>query len=210
VTLLSAREAEALRRDVHWSGANGVVVPNGVPESPVEPLPAWQDRDPRILVVGRIEPGKRSTDILETAERLGVPVTFVGACNPAAREYGERFASAVRDAQHATWLGARERTEVLDLMAHSRVLLNFSWVEVQSLVDIEAAMQGCWVVACSNGSSAEHLGGHVVELPEDRIVDAVRAAAARARSDAGPGTPSYGATWRGAARALLDVYSGPT
>ena len=41
-------------------------------------------------------------------------------------------------------------------MSQSRVLLNASWAEVQSLVDLEAISRGCQVFCTLTGSTYEH------------------------------------------------------
>ncbi len=63
--------------------------------------------------------------------------------------------------------------EVLAVYGKSRVLLNASWVEVQSLVDIEAASAGCFVVNTGSGSSMEWLGDAVTEVAAGDVKAAV-------------------------------------
>jgi glycosyltransferase involved in cell wall biosynthesis len=204
VFVLGVRESEALQTDYGWSRRNEVVAPNGADSIPAT-VP-WRDRVPRILVVGRVEPRKRQLDILAAADREGVAVTFVGAANPNAGEYAARFRAAAARSPHSEWLGAVDRAQVLDLMQHSRVLLNFSWAEVQSLVDLEAAAAGCWVVANRTGATAEWLGDGVVTFERDALVEAVREARRRSTAEAGPAALAYDWTWQRTAGVLAEAY----
>ena len=172
VLVLSDGERRWLQEDFGTTGSNIVLTPNGGPE----PARAHK-REPRILVVGRIEARKRQLEALRAAEDLGVALTFVGTGSPNQRAYSESFAAAVSQSVKSNWLGALPHAEVTQLMANSTVLLNCSWAEVQSLVDLEAAAAGCWVVSTADGgASKEWLGGAIVELGADDVDAAVKAA----------------------------------
>ena len=106
-----------------------------------------------------------------------------------------------------TWVGPKSRAEVLALLASSRVLVNASWVEVQSLVDLEAATMGCAVVTSRTGHSREWLGGAVVAEDGDDLDALLRRAAALAAADApAPAASAYDRTWQQAAEQLARVY----
>lgn len=205
VTLLAQGEAAALSADTGWRARNGVLIPNGRPrsESPAVAL-GWSERDIGVLVVGRVEPRKRQLEVARAAAELGVQVTIVGPLTQPDGAFAAGFRAAAA-APGVSYLGARTHAEVLALMGRSRVLLNASWVEVQSLVDLEAAFMGCFVVANDGGNSAEWLPEHVTEvgpqlsvmLPEaQRLADLSR----------GPGVPSYPWTWDESGRVLLQTY----
>lgn len=205
VCYLSEREARSLVGDFGWGRRNGILTPNGAGER----RRAEGDREPRILVVGRIEPRKRQLEILSEADLQAVPITFVGALNPNQGTYGRRFESAISRSTSSQWLGPLPAREVLDLMAHSSVLLNASWVEVQSLVDLEAAHQGCWlVVTTDGGSTADWLPGMVTEVPSDDLGLAVAAANKKRTDPEHPGHSawSYPHTWETTSAILEDAY----
>ena len=93
----------------------------------------------------------------------------------------------------------------MGLLSDSRVLVNASWVEVQSLVDLEAAAMGCCVVASPAGHTVEWLGRGVREVPGsmDQILDV---ALEQARTTEPPPKLDYRWTWEDAAAALDRVY----
>ena len=62
VFTLTAGVGEGLTRDFGWKRRNGVLTPNGIPDA-VRDQPTWSERE-GILVVGRIEPRKRSLDLV--------------------------------------------------------------------------------------------------------------------------------------------------
>src|SRR5690606_20347363 len=142
--------------------SEAILTPNGRPE----PVGSRLSRVPRILVVGRIETRKRSLDVARVSRDMNVPITFVGGVNQNEPSYIEDFRSIVDQTPILTWTGEVDHARVLELMSSSTVLLNCSWVEVQSLVDLEAAFRGCRVITVANGgSSKEWLGENVIEYP---------------------------------------------
>lgn len=206
VLLLSQRERDEMAVDLGYRGANHVTVPNGL-ESLGAPLLPWAQRERRVVVVGRIEPRKRQVEVLEAANRLGVPLTFVGAPNDGRPQYMARFRDALA-AGPSEWVGALPREDVLGLMGRSRVLLNLSWVEVQSLVDLEGAAAGCYVVTSAAGSTKEWLGDLVDEFPVAELDAAVERAHELSQVSHSPAPFDYVHTWASAANRLRAVYRG--
>jgi glycosyltransferase involved in cell wall biosynthesis len=204
VFTLNASEEEALKSDFAYSG-HCVRTPNGAPALKA-PRKDWDDRAERIVVVGRIEPRKRQLDLLRAADKLGVGLTFVGACTTSAADYGNTFQTAIDASAHSQWLGPITHDEVVELMASSRVVLNFSWVEVQSLVDIEAARAGCFVVASEGGTSPSDLPGTVHVAPASDPTQAVDLASRFCRAARGPASRPYDASWETTARTLEAEY----
>lgn len=203
VFLLSETEGRALRTDFNWHGHNGLLTPNGRPH--LEDLQASPDA--RILVVGRIEPRKRQLELLSAADRLGVPVVFVGAGNPNQRSYVSKFEEAIQSSTRSEWLRSLSHDDVVELMQASRVLINASWVEVQSLVDLEAACAGCWVVTTKDGgSSREWLGSGVVQFGKDQLVEAVQEAERLRTSSSRPPVPDYAHTWASTSATIARAY----
>ena len=210
VALLAEGEGRDLQRLTGWSGRNGLLVPNGRPEAvPGFAAPEWERREPgSVLVVGRIEPRKRQLEVARAANRLQVPISFIGPLTDASTAYSQEFVSLAASSTSVAHLGAMGREEVLQHMGAARVLLNASWVEVQSLVDLEAAQLGCAVVTAGTGHSREWLGALVVDVPGG-VDDLVRAAADRAAAgEPSPPSSSYAATWDAAAGRLAELYEG--
>lgn len=204
VLLLSKNEGRSLRADYGWTGKNGHLTPNGMPHRAQSDAPKLA----RILVVGRVEARKRQVEIVQVADALGVPVTFIGPGNPNQGSYFETFQRLVANSRLSEWLGPLPHDEVTQLMASSRVLLNASWVEVQSLVDLEAASLGCRVVTTYDaGSSLEWLGpDFVTELGSADLHGAVARAEEFRCADGASPAPTYGHTWHDTARSLMTIY----
>jgi glycosyltransferase involved in cell wall biosynthesis len=210
VALLAEGEGRDLRRLTGWTVRNEVVIPNGRPEDLDLALRGpWAERPAgSIVVVGRIEPRKRQLDLARAATRLGIPVRFVGPFADDSSAYADAFRAVVVEGvvRHD---GPKDRGEVLALLGSSRVLVNASWVEVQSLVDLEAATMGCAVVTTSTGHSREWLGDAVTAADGDDLDALLRRAQALAAADASaPAAAGYDRTWEQAAEQLEQVYLG--
>jgi glycosyltransferase involved in cell wall biosynthesis len=210
VALLADGEGRDLRRLTGWSAGNDVVIPNGRPEDLDLGLRTpWADRAVgSIVVVGRIEPRKRQLDVARVATRLGIPVRFVGPFADEGSAYATAFKAVVAEGvvRHD---GPKDRAEVLALLGASRVLVNASWVEVQSLVDLEGATMGCVVVTSRTGHSGEWLGEAVTAEDGDDLDALLRRAAALAAEDAPPPPEArYDRTWLQAAEQLEQAYLG--
>lgn len=211
VTVLALGEERSLRRDTGWKKNNQRLIPNGISmlecddESVVEQI--WGDRPCGIVVAGRIEPRKRQLEVAVEAIRLGISVVFIGPLSNSASNYGKSFVELVRSGPGLTWKGGLPHEEVLRNLGTAKVLLNASWVEVQSLVDLEAAFSNCYVVAASTGNSKEWLPSHVTEKDPGGIGDMLAAASNLAALNTGPGLPSYNFTWKEAGQRLHSVYT---
>lgn len=207
VALLAAGEGADLRSLTGWHGRNAILVPNGRPaDADLAQRTPWRDRDETILVVGRIEPRKRPLEIARAAHAEQVRVTFIGQQVAGADAYIRDFDALAQSSDYVEYLGPRSRAAVLAAMGSARVLLNGSWVEVQSLVDLEAAFMGSAVVATAAGHSKEWLGD-AVTVVDGPLEELVRASAAIARDpDRTVMIPEYEWTWERASERLLDVY----
>ncbi|WP_375406720.1 glycosyltransferase [uncultured Amnibacterium sp.] len=209
VALLAEGEGRDLRRLTGWRADNDLVVPNGRPEDLDLALRRpWADRPPgSIVVVGRIEPRKRQLELARAAVAVGVPVRFVGPFADETNAYASAFTDLVAANAILSHDGAKDRSEVLALLGSSRVLVNASWVEVQSLVDLEAATMGCAVVTTRTGHSREWLGDAVTAEDGDDLGALLRRAAALAAASAPvPAASRYDRTWEQAAEQLAEVY----
>lgn len=211
VALLAEGEGRDLAVDTGWKGENGFLCANGIPVHVPDTTRSckadWQARSTPIVVVGRIEARKRQLEVARLAAQKGVSVTFVGAANPNGRAYVGEFEQIVARHDCLQWLQGMPSLQVLEVMRKSRVLLNASWVEVQSLVDIEAALEGCYVVANANGNSQEWLGASVSLYDADDLETGLLKAVALSERSYGPGVCQYTWTWDDAVSRLVDAYS---
>ena len=211
VALLAEGEGRDLRRLSGWRARNELVVPNGRPEDLDLGLRApWAERPAgSIVVVGRIEPRKRQLELARAAVRTGVPVRFIGPFADEGSAYATAFKDVVATSATVQHDGPKDRAEVLALLGTSRVLVNASWVEVQSLVDLEAATMGCAVVTTRTGHSREWLGDAITAEDGDDLEALLRRAAALAAEEAPAPVPTdYERTWKQAAEQLEQAYLG--
>jgi glycosyltransferase involved in cell wall biosynthesis len=211
VALLAEGERRALMRDTAWHGNNGLLIPNGapaaVPNADQGQSGDWADRPIDVCVVGRIEPRKRQLETAMAAGKHGVAITFVGQGSPSSPRYVKEFELAVSANSNLHWAGALDHEGVLQLMRKSRVMLNASWVEVQSLVDIEGASAGCWVVVGRGGNSPEWLPDSVIFVDSHNVDLILSAVANVLKSQIGPRSSKYKYTWKMAADQLKQVYA---
>ncbi|MCC2033587.1 hypothetical protein [Microbacterium allomyrinae] len=208
VALLAPGEGTDLTVDTGWSGKNAVLVPNGKPDRPDHAdLVAWANREIPIIAVGRIEPRKRSLELAREAHDHRTSVVFVGSLGDPDSTYGRQFTELTRTSPFADYRGPVDHATALELIAHSRTLVNASWVEVQSLVDLEAAHLGTRVVSVPNGNSRDWLPAHVSYTGGFALRSLLELAARESTSDTGPGVPDYAWDWARSASALLELYS---
>ncbi|HEV2475577.1 MAG TPA: glycosyltransferase [Candidatus Dormibacteraeota bacterium] len=129
-----------------WAAAGvevGGVLPNGVPEQPLDVPPVERVA----LVAGRISPEKGIEDAIAAARSLGLPVRVAGA------HYDPSYAP---DLGGATILGSLPRGELRRLMAASAVTIcAVRWDEPFGMVAAEAQMAGCPVAAYHRGAMPE-------------------------------------------------------
>lgn len=207
VLLLADGEGRDISADTGWSGQNAVVLPNGRPRASGQER-SWSDRDIPVLTVGRIEPRKRSAQIATAAHDGRVPLTMVGPIVDPSTKYARDFLDLVNASPHVRYLGPQKHGDVLDLMGRSKVLLNPSWVEVQSLVDLEGAFSGARVVSFPNGNSSEWLPDHVTEVPNFAVTELLEVARGQSRITGPPPIPAYDWDWGRVSKELMQVYEG--
>lgn len=208
VALLAEGERKSLIRDTGWLGKNGLLVPNGAPRiSGRGGDREWADRENDVCVVGRVEPRKRQLEVARVASQHGLRIKFVGPASPTSPLYAEEFQSVVASNPNLEWTGGVEHSTVLDVMQNSRVMLNASWVEVQSLVDIEGSAAGCWVVVGRGGNSAEWLPDGTIFVDSHDVDDILAEVVEALRRNSGPAAFNYPHTWEMAAAQLAAVYA---
>ena len=208
VFTLSRVEEECLRRETGWQGRNSVRVPNGAPERPIPEL-GWESRSSELICIGRIEPRKRQLELARIARDRGIRIKFLGGLNSDVPRYGQEFEAVVSSTQGLSWRGQCSAEEVGRELGSSRILVNASWAEVQSLVDLEAIANGCLVYCCLTGSTYEHsphstwvYGIHDLELLLVSAWETSRLDQSPHRVD----PVEYRWTWMDAASALSDEY----
>jgi glycosyltransferase involved in cell wall biosynthesis len=207
VMLLAPGEGRALTRDTGWRGANSALVPNGSPSNISSAHPsAWGDRDIDLIVVGRVEPRKRTLELARLAARRGLRLTVVGPLYAADTPFGEEFRELLSRSPSVTWKGSVSADEVLEFMGRSKVLINASWVEVQSLVELEAAHLGCYVVSSGAGNTSDWLEGSVVSTGDDDIGALLDKAKALLALNVGPPGVTYPHSWASVSRQVGDAY----
>lgn len=100
------------------------------------------------IIVGRIEPKKRVVEAVDVVTEAAPKslLVCVGGINWYHPYYCFMFFLQLLKGQ-VIYLGKRDPSVVYDFMRRSRVLLNFSELEVSPLVDLEALACGCNVVS---------------------------------------------------------------
>ena len=105
------------------------------------------------------------------------------------------------------YLGALPHDEVLSQMRGRRVVFSASWVEVLSLVDLEAASAGCRVVATTEGHSREWMPGSITTMsPHDLTASLLEAQAQAHNRATNPAVEPFAWTWSDVAERLEATY----
>lgn len=183
------------------------VIPNGIPEPTT--VPRWAERDVPLLIPGRIELRKNQLNAARALAASKQEALFVGRPNPRDSHYVERFREVVDSAQQLRWIPGVSPNEMPEIYQRARVVWNPSFVEVLSLVDLEAVGYGCGLVTTSSGNTREWL--HDVARYHDPMdlqqgINEVKSLL----SKGAPSLPSDVAkrlSWRMVAKSLAEVYS---
>lgn len=128
-----------------YAGSENVIYHNGVADGMVV---GEYERVFDFIVVGRIEPKKRVVEAVDAVAEVAPKSLFVciGGINWYHPSYGFKFFLRVLKG-NVIYLGKRDPSVVYEFMRRTRVLLNFSELEVSPLVDLEALACGCNVVS---------------------------------------------------------------
>jgi glycosyltransferase involved in cell wall biosynthesis len=148
----------------------GTVVRNGITPQPAARSSAGgaAHRDVDVVVVGRIEERKNQVHLARALAGTGLRVVFAGHVSPANKRYADRLLDIVGKSPDLEFVGQLPPPEMAAMLARSKVSASASWVEVASLVDIEAHVAGAGVVASARGFTAEYGIAGLRELsPED-------------------------------------------
>ena len=153
------------------------IIPNGKPDLKFLHVSKPEGIEYSIIVVGRIEPRKRNLELANLAHQHGIPITFLGAFAHEASRYAKEFQSIVTVSDYVTYLGGRTYEESAEIIGRSKVLLNVSFAEVLSLVELEAAAQGKWIVSSGVGYSREYISAAQFKtFPENNLKEGLEIA----------------------------------
>ena len=204
-----ASEAAVLKRD--YPGLSNVHVATfgyetGIEGTPTDFATQYGIKD-FVLCVGRIESRKNQLMLLKALEDSPLTVVLAGG----GFSYQPAYEQAVRSFKR------KGRTIVLDRVspemlasayAAARVHCLPSWYELPGLVSLEAAWQGCVVVASDTGSTADYLGDGAWYC-EPHNPDSIRNAVNAAYFSPAPTSlreQVRGFTWAETVRQTWDVY----
>lgn len=153
VVTIAKGEIGVINRDYNVDiSAKSRVIYNAIPSSNNNDK---SGRDIDVLVSGRIEARKNQLNIIRALSATDLKVVFVGAVNGNNRAYCEKFTNELKKYSNFEYLGAVPHEEMMSLYNRAKIHLSASWMEVSSLVDIEAYSRGCIVFSSINGHTSE-------------------------------------------------------
>jgi glycosyltransferase involved in cell wall biosynthesis len=143
-----------------------------VPNALSFPGPSDGATPPRLrtggLSVGRIEPRKGQLTLARTAAAAGVPVKFVGALNLRHKQYCLDFMQVVQRSPSLSYQSFVPRDALRDLYVRASFHISFSWMEVVSQAELEAASLGCRLALTQNGYTDTYLDGAPIRVDPSR------------------------------------------
>lgn len=146
-----------------------VIIRNGFQMPDTQPNPL-NERDIEIAVIARLEARKNQLEILEAIESLGMKAVFVGHPNPNHKGYVKKLRKLIARSA-SEYIPGVPPQEVAGFLSRAQVHVAASWFEVSSLVDIDAYVLGCRVVASACGGTHELLGDDAYYVEPGRIND---------------------------------------
>lgn len=201
-------ETASLRRD--YPRANIVEIPFGFRRGVLGSADYVADTigvGDYVLCVGRLEFRKNQLGLLKALEHSPIPVVLAGG----GFSYFPDYAAAVKSFKRAGATIVLDRLSNDDLahvFAGARVHCLPSWYELPGLVSLEAAYQGCEVVATKYGAAFDYLGEYAYYC-EPGDVDSIRVAVEQAYSgsrNAGLVQHLQKFTWRNSCDRLQVAY----
>jgi glycosyltransferase involved in cell wall biosynthesis len=155
---------------------------------PVDPIDglAWADREPGIVVLGRIAPDKRTLDAIRIVDGLReqgyeIECTVVGTAPTAYRDYVARVRAAAADRPYLTVETDVSRARVCELLGRNRYGLNAKPREHFGMAVAEYVAAGMLAFAPNEGGQVDVLDGDErllfgsVEEATARLGDAIDA-----------------------------------
>jgi len=134
-----------------------VVVPNAVDVDTFYASNGTQtDRRREVLCVGRIEPRKNQLNLIRALRSSGIPLVLVGHSGRFNYGYYRRCRREAGD--NVRFVDYQNASQLRDFYRRAWVHACVSWYETPGLVNLEAALCGCAVVATPGGCTREYLG----------------------------------------------------
>lgn len=138
------------------------------PVDPIEGEP-WADRNPGIVILGRIAPDKRTLDAIRVVDGLrdasyDVHCTVVGSAPAAYREYVGRVRDVVAERSYVTLETDVSRQRVRDLLGRNRYGLNVKPNEHFGMAVAEYIAAGMLAFAPDTGGQVDVLNGNQRQL----------------------------------------------
>jgi glycosyltransferase involved in cell wall biosynthesis len=129
------------------------VIPNPIA---VKDWPLREQKDPFLLWVGRMTPGKGPHRAIEAARLAGRPLVLAGVVQPGQQDFFEREVAPHVDGEAVQFVGevAGARKRALFSRA-SGLLMPIRWAEPFGMVMIEALASGTPVIAFAEGAAPE-------------------------------------------------------
>lgn len=170
--VVSQAEVEAIREDIGAIGTPVRILPH--PVKVVSGPPKEEGRH-GIMVPGRVESRKNQMLVLRAAQRMpDLRFRFVGSVSPTEPGYGDAFKSLARGCDNVTWEENLPPDEFQRQLSGSKLVINASWFEVTSLIDLSAIMSGCRLVT-GRHSYIKDFGRDVTTFDPSSLDDLVRA-----------------------------------
>lgn len=133
------------------------------PVDPIEGKP-WEDREPGIVVLGRVAPDKRTLDAIRVVDGLqeagyGVSCTVVGSAPSAYRDYVARVRDAVSERPYVSLETDVSRQRIRELLGRNRYGLNAKPAEHFGMAVAEYVAAGMLAFAPDEGGQVDVLDG---------------------------------------------------
>ncbi len=202
----SRAEQEVIERTLGISRPT-VVVPNAVGEEFLQAPPASTTERRGVICVGRIEPRKNQLALIEAVAGTSINLTLVGQPGRYSQSYYDRCRTEAGG--NVRFAGQANAGELREWYARSLVHVCPSWYETPGLVNLEAAVCGCAVVATPGGCTREYLGNDAYYCePDDpvSIQQAINAALEGGPRQSLADRIASEFTWSAAAARTLDAY----
>jgi len=184
IIVISVGELKSIESSFNLNVANkSFLVRNGV-SSQLQTLckdlgVGQKRRDIDVLVCGRIEERKNQLNIIKSLAGTDMSVVFVGAKNKNNARYVDRFVEEISNHKNMSYVGAKSPMDLCRLYLRAKCHLSASFMEVSSLVDIEAYFLGCNVVSSQYGYTSELFSGDTIELVDPYNNEDIRIKAQR-------------------------------
>jgi glycosyltransferase involved in cell wall biosynthesis len=212
VICVSRAERELLIRDFPTVADKVCVIPNGVAAEAVRAASPYDDEQPTICCVGRLERYKRVEDIVRAFADVPPPARLVIIGEGPARQELESLVNELELDDRITLTGAIPDGVLHRWLRTASVFVSLSQREAFGMAPLEAAAAGARIIlsdiAAHREIAAEYLGSAAVLL-SDPAPRALTVEIARQLSLARPPRASV-PTWDDVAARTADIYASVT